>query len=151
MKLRWDRLGGQLGVLFCLAGIVLIWSGWNGAGSHDEVEGQFPYLISGGLAGLALVVIGVGLFVTQALREDRATLEANLVELRQAIERVGRGGGEEAVPAIPVGALVVAGPNSYHQPECRLLEGREGLALVTQATAVANGLSPCRTCAPSQN
>ena len=61
MKIRWGKLGGQLGIGYCLAGVALILLGWNGAASYDRVESQMPYLISGGLAGLALVIIGAGL------------------------------------------------------------------------------------------
>ena len=71
MKLRWNTLGGKLGLLFCVAGLGLIWAGWNGAGTYNDIRKQFPYLISGGIAGLALVVIGVGLMVIQSQLERR--------------------------------------------------------------------------------
>lgn len=144
MKFRWDKLGGQLGVFFCVAGAVVMWAGWNGAASHDDVPSQLPYLISGGMAGLSLVVLGVGLFVTQAQREDRATLEANLTELRAAVDRLGLSAPSPGTPELP---LLVAGPNAYHRPGCPLLEGKDGLPAVTVAAAEAGGLQPCRTCA----
>jgi hypothetical protein len=92
MKLRWNTLGGKLGLFFCVAGFALMWAGWNGAASYNDIRKQFPYLISGGLVGLALVVIGVGLMVIQSQRADRVQLEANLVELRN-IERRSRNRG----------------------------------------------------------
>lgn len=149
MKLRWDKLGGQLGVFFCLAGLILVWAGWNGAASSDEGPEQFPYLLSGGVAGLCLVVIGVGLFVVQSQRADRAQLEAHLIELHKVLETlVGVPAG--AAPADGAGAaLVVAGPTTYHRRSCHLVEGREGLRAMTVAMAEAAGLSPCRTCEPA--
>ena len=148
MKLRWNRMGGQLGLLFCLAGLVFIWVGWNGAASYNDLRQQFPWLISGGLTGLALVIIGVGLFVVQSQRADRVQLEANLVELRRILDRMtgaSMGNGSE-----PQGVtLVVAGPNAYHRPSCRLVQGREGLETMTSEAAEASGLAPCRTCAPN--
>ena len=42
MKMRWDKLGGQLGILYCLAGFVLIFLGWNGAASYDRSLGADP-------------------------------------------------------------------------------------------------------------
>ena len=156
MKLRWSTLGGKLGLLFCVAGLALIWAGWNGAASYDEVEAQFPYLISGGLGGLALVVIGVGVMVIQTHRADRVQLEANLGELRQILERLtGVPHTNGAEPGDPGGAgvspgesaLVVAGPNAYHRPSCKLVAGRDLPRMPARQAATA-GLEPCRTCAP---
>jgi hypothetical protein len=148
VKLGWDRFGAQLGVLFCVAGAVVMWAGYNGAASYDDVPSQFPYLISGGIAGLSLVVVGVGLFVTQTTRAERATLEAGLDEIRQAVERLNSGGTAVAAtaPSAP-GPMVVAGKSSYHRPDCKVLEGRDGLKTMTRSAAVADGLEPCRTCA----
>jgi hypothetical protein len=160
MKLRLNKLGGQLGLLFCLAGLVLIWTGWNGAASYNDIRKQFPYLISGGIAGLALVAIGVGLFVLQSARADRVQLEANLIELRKILDRMTgspSGNGAEASGArgvpentgtrgVAEDTMVVVGPNAYHRPGCRLVQGREGLKSMTEEAARGAGLSPCRTC-----
>ena len=72
------KLGGQLGVLLCLIGFIGIFLGWNGAASKNVIMAQFPFLISGGLAGLAIVVIGAAMLIVQNAREDRARLEATL-------------------------------------------------------------------------
>ena len=45
MKLRWNTLGGKLGLSFCVAGLAAIWAGWNGAASYNDIRKQFPYLI----------------------------------------------------------------------------------------------------------
>jgi hypothetical protein len=154
MKLRWNKLGGQLGVLFCLVGLIAIWVGWNGAASYNDLRQQFPWLISGGITGLALVIIGVGLFVVQSQRADRVQLEANLVELRRILERMtgaSIGNGSEPAGAPGVSSdVVVAGPNAYHRPSCHLVQGREGLKAMTPEAAAASGLPPCRTCSPER-
>jgi hypothetical protein len=148
MKLRWNTLGGKLGLSFCIAGLAAIWAGWNGAASYNDIRKQFPYLISGGIAGLALVVIGVGLMVIQSQRADRVQLEAHLTELRLILDRL------TAVPATngsaePPGGFVVAGPGAYHRPTCRLVAGRD-LRKMTPEQAEAAGLEPCRTCRPAE-
>ncbi len=144
MKFRLNKMGGQLGVLFCLAGLVLIWTGWNGAASYNDIRQQFPYLLSGGIAGLALVTIGVGLMVLQSARADRVQLEANLAELRKILDRMtGNASGNGSDPSA---TMVVAGPSAYHRPGCRLVEGRDGLKSMTEEAARAAGLAPCRTC-----
>ena len=142
MKLRWNTLGGKLGLLFCVAGLALIWAGWNGAATYNDIRKQFPYLISGGIAGLALVVIGAGLMVIQSQRADRVQLEANLTELRLILERMT---GVPVTNGSTDAALVVAGPNAYHRPGCKLVAGRD-LRTMTAEQATAAGLEPCRVC-----
>jgi uncharacterized membrane protein len=147
MKLRWSQLGGQLGVGLGLLGFVLLFLGWNGAASYDRVPAQFPYLISGGLAGLALVVFGAALVIVQNARADRAALQQTVAELRVAVEKMAAAASAPALAASGEAAgLVVAGPSSYHRPSCRLLEGRRGLPTMTATQAEEQGLSPCRTC-----
>ena len=99
-KLIWSRLGGQLGVGLCALGFLLVFLGWNGAASVDRQQSQFPYLISGGIAGLCFVVLGVGMLVVQNQRADRAALQATLRELQESLERVGlaQGTGAERKP-----------------------------------------------------
>ena len=147
MKLRLNTLGGKLGLLFCIAGLAVIWGGWNGAASYNDIRKQFPYLVSGGIGGLALVVIGAALLVIQSQRADRVQLEANLTELRNILERM------TSLPATSraeaeSGDLVVAGPGAYHRPACTLVDGRD-LRKMTPEQAQAAGLEPCRTCAPA--
>jgi len=147
MKLRWNSLGGKLGLVFCVAGLGLIWAGWNGAATYNDIRKQFPYLISGGIAGLALVVIGVGLMVIQSQRADRVQLEANLVELRAILERVTAAPTTNGQITNGPGdtAVVVAGPNAYHRPDCKLVAGRD-LPRITLEQAASAGLASCRVC-----
>ena len=148
MKLRWSTLGGKLGLAFCVAGLAVIWAGWNGAASYNDIRKQFPYIISGGLGGLALVVIGVGLMVIQSQRADRVQLESNLVELRNILERMGAAPTSNGAEPSDAG-LVVAGPNAYHRPTCKLVAGRD-LRKMPAEQAEAAGLEACRTCAPAE-
>ena len=149
---RWSRLGGQLGVGMALLGMVVVFLGWNGAASYDRVPAQFPYLISGGIAGLALVVFGAALVVVDNQRRDRARLEASLDELRRSVEALATGplGGASPTVTGEGGAArpVVAGPSSYHRPGCRLLEGRGPLPSLGVEEARERGLAPCRVCRP---
>ena len=85
MKQFWSDLGGKLGVGLIGGGFLLIFLGWNGAASVDRVPSQFPYLISGGVGGLSLVIVGVGVLIVQNQRADRAELQATLHELRRAL------------------------------------------------------------------
>ena len=150
MKLRWSQLGGQMGIALGVVGLFLVFLGWNGAASYDRVPAQFPYLISGGIAGLSLVVLGAAMIIVQNARKDSAALQQAVAELRGAVEKLAGGGGDAGAAAALAAAeragLVAAGPTSYHQPSCHLLEGRGMLPTMTVERAEEQGLLPCRTC-----
>jgi hypothetical protein len=143
------RLGGKLGIAVSLLGFLLIYLGWNGAGSFNDIRQQFPYLISGGIAGLAFVIIGAALLVIEAARTERAELQATLLELREALEGVGSSSPVAAVRSVPAGDLVVAGASSYHRQSCRLVGERDDLELLSPDDAAERGLAPCRICDPA--
>ncbi|HET7533862.1 MAG TPA: hypothetical protein VFJ83_11990 [Nocardioidaceae bacterium] len=143
------RLGGQLGVGLCLLGFVVIFFGWNGAASTNYVPAQFPYLVSGGIAGLAVVVIGAAMIVVQNQRADRARLEEVLARLAEAVERQGLAAGAgQGISGL--GGYVVAGTTSYHQIDCGLPEAREEARVVPLEDVRSSGLAPCRVCRPPQ-
>jgi hypothetical protein len=110
----WSRMGGKLGVAFCLFGLLLVFLGWNGAASTDRVQTQMPYVISGGFAGLALVVIGVGLLIVQSNRADRAALQSSLRDLQGAIEAAATAGAGPA-PAVAAARSTLA-DGELHRP-----------------------------------
>ncbi len=124
------------------------------------IEAQFPYLMSGGLIGLAFVILGSALLVVQTQRDTTARLEAALLAqggaptgLPAALRTAGFASSTEdtgRIPTIPdsVGELVVAGTASRHRPTCRLVEGRDDLPLLTAGEAAERGLAPCRVCKP---
>ncbi|MEY2477514.1 MAG: hypothetical protein QOG87_2829 [Actinomycetota bacterium] len=66
-------------------GFVLIFFGWNGAAGKDYTQGQIPYLISGGVAGLALVLCGLAVVIVQAVRRESVLLAAKLDRLADAL------------------------------------------------------------------
>lgn len=142
MQNNLGRLGGQLGVLLCLLGFVAVFFGWNGAASKALPAAQFPFLISGGITGLALVVIGAAMIIVQNAREDRARLQASIDRLHTLLERqAGPAGGSTA-------GLVLAGVDSYHRTDCGLPAAREEAHLLGLEEALSRGLEPCRVCRP---
>jgi hypothetical protein len=74
-KARWTRL---LGLAFCTAGFVAIVLGWAGAARKSCVDCQIPYLISGGAAGVTMLVFGTGLLVMAQMRTESRRLSAKL-------------------------------------------------------------------------
>ena len=77
------------GVLLVVAGFIALFLAWNGAAGMDYVEGQLPYLISGGLVGMGLIGAGLTVVNVQARRADQAELLARLEALTEAREDSG--------------------------------------------------------------
>lgn len=72
-------------------GLLAIFLGWNGAAGAEaavDLRAQFPYLISGGLFGLALVGAGLTLVVVLESRRDSQALLRQLETLTAAVERL---------------------------------------------------------------
>jgi hypothetical protein len=83
-----------IGVAVAAAGFALIFYAWSKvAGIADNVALQMPYLVSGGLTGLGLVMVGVTIINVAAkrrdarLRQQQTELLADaLHELRSALD-----------------------------------------------------------------
>lgn len=153
-SLRPGAFGGGLGLLVVAAGLLVIGIGWNGAaGGGGEINGvpnlsaQLPWLLSGGVLGLGLVVFGAALVIVHNARVDRARLESKLDEL---VDAVGRGAGSTGAVLTPSSAagIYAAGGTAYHRPDCRLVSGRSDVNYVTGAEVSSRELSPCRVCKP---
>jgi hypothetical protein len=151
MRRTWGNLGGQLGLGAIAIGILIIGLAWNGAAGVDFVQGQVPYLLSGGFLGLALVVFGAALVVVQSNRRDRSLIEAQLRELNTAIARLANavGGATGATNGRPGEERVIIGSSSYHRPDCRLVADKD-LPSTTLEAALAENLEPCRVCTPAR-
>jgi hypothetical protein len=145
----YGQFGGRLAVGVVGLGLLVIAIGWYGAsGEGARVDGatdlraQLPYLLSGGFLGLSLVVLGAALLIVQSSRLERARSEA-LLEAR--FDRLAEALGAQLRDPLPAG-MVVAGSAAYHQPHCRLVDGRPGQDYVTVDVAEDMGLRPCRVC-----
>lgn len=147
------------GVLYAAVGLLglgglLVFLAWNGAAGVggirpgiDYTQGQIPFLISGGIGGLVLVVAGLALLVVHTVRRDMIELVTKLDEVVDAIHELRNTGvGGAALGA--GGTQVVAGRTTYHRADCRLVEGRTDLQLLAPAAAREQGLAACRICDP---
>ncbi len=57
----------RVGMVLPIVGLVIVGVAWYGASGTGYVAKQIPYLISGGLVGLGLLLIGLGLFLRYSL------------------------------------------------------------------------------------
>lgn len=146
------RLGGGVGLLVVAAGFLAIAIGSVGITSAEVggvvyLQAQLPYLLTGGVFGLALVVFGSALVLAQVAREGQARLEARLAVLADLQRDAAQAAGRTPAPQDAAG-LVAAGTSSFHRPECRLVASREGVRYLTVAEAGQAGLRACRICQP---
>jgi hypothetical protein len=142
-----------LALLCFVAGAITLIVTWYKISGLALIAEQLPYLASGGLGGLALVIAGAG-----CLSAGRsARIEARLVELLSiATEPVTGPAGSADLAGPPqsgatVGAesdstvLTVTGGTTYHRPDCRLVAGKETSTLPL-SEATGQGLTPCPVC-----
>lgn len=135
------------GVVLAAFGVLALFLAWNGAAGVDHVEGQIPFLISGGLLGLALVGTGLTIVNVQSRRQDTADLLAKLDEVAEALHRAGEPAASGPT-VVPSDDLVVAGRTTYHLPSCRVVAERSDLQAMAPAAASGRGLERCRICKP---
>jgi uncharacterized integral membrane protein len=147
---RWLLLTG--GVLIPLGFLVVI-MGWIGASRTPLLFEQIPYMISGGLLGLALVVAGGFVYFaywqTVRIRESReqtAELTAALGRL-EALLTGGTVTGTDGRRTATASADFVATPNGsiFHRADCSVVAGRSDLSSVNPKRTK---LEPCRICTP---
>lgn len=160
---RTDRVLAMAGATALPLGFVAIFLGWYGASRTPFLFEQVPYLISGGLLGVALVLAGGLLFfgswfarlaeqdriASQDLVDALTDLHDAVVEQAQAFATgvsasaptatVGSAsGGPRTLVATPTGAMA-------HRPECSVVASRDSLITVSPP---AEGYRPCKMCEP---
>jgi hypothetical protein len=114
---RQTRMTRLVGLVFCVGGFVAIGLGWAGAASKDCVECQMPFLLSGGAAGLGLLVFGVGMMLMAQMRTEGRRLADRLDALRpSASPAEGAGSSAQSVEATGVATEEAAGPNGATSP-----------------------------------
>ena len=145
---RWVLIAGAIMVPL---GIALMILAWYGAAHKPLIIQQFPYLLSGGLIGLGLMITGglayFGYWITRLVQENRT----NTRQLIEAIDRLaapssdGEVSGTRAAAAGD-GALVATATGSMvHRPDCPVVANRPGVRRVKAGTP---GFEPCKICEP---
>lgn len=141
-------MGRIIGLTFVTIGFILIFLAWNGSASQNVIMAQFPYVISGGLMGMALVCTGSLLVLLSTVRAERQVMSDKFDEVVQLLSRslaatqFSTNGGSDA------SVKVIAASSHYHRQECKILDGKHGLTRVSLQQAVSEGLQACRVCEP---
>ena len=161
----WQVIAGALLLPFGIAVIII---GWHGAAYGNVDQKQIPYLISGGILGLAIVVVGCFFFWAhwlyrlheqaeihheEALREQREMMKSLIDALAAGGGRVVTGASPSDVAISANGRAVgrsfvaTATGTNFHTAGCPMVANRAG-ALRTISEQEAEGMKPCRVCEP---
>ena len=141
-------------------GLVLVVLSWWGAARTPYLFEQVPYLISGGLLGLGLVITGgfvlFGSWVSRTSQQQQALTLELLEAVREVRDEVAGLQGAGAAPARRAprgsngsgGTGLVATQNGsmLHRPDCIVVAHRQDVHAVTGKEA--GGLSACQLCDP---
>lgn len=159
-----DRLLLIVGGVLLPLGLLLIVLAWLGASHTVLLFEQIPYMISGGLLGLALVFIGGFVYFTywQTLlvregRDQSRRVEQLLVRIESHLATAAEAdaGSSSLAPARQAPASGTAAPlflatptgTMLHRSTCQVVAGRRELRRVALGTA---GFEPCRLCRPDR-
>ena len=77
------------GIAVAALGFVLIAIAWGAVAGETNVALQMPYLVSGGIAGLALVMVGLTIVSVAARRRDALLREQQTRLLADALRELG--------------------------------------------------------------
>jgi hypothetical protein len=66
------RLAAAVAATMSVTGFGLIYLAWDGAASVDRTPEQLPYVLSGGLAGIGLIIVAMAVLAIQATRQMSA-------------------------------------------------------------------------------
>jgi len=148
------RLALYLGGTLLIAGAIALYLGYNGAATNSLPQAQTPYLISGGLVGVALTAVGGITVAMYVLLTVQADFRGELHALRESMERLSEAVSHQAFgntngSASAGGTVMVArSSSSYHRADCRLVERTEHARPMPRTEADREGLLPCRICKP---
>lgn len=138
-------------------GLALIGFGWYGAAHTPHVFEQVPYLVSGGLLGLALTIAGGMLYfgswlagLSRRERREAEELRSVLLDIRERLEdREGASAlaGTTAPEHRVNGRTLLVTPTGsmVHRHDCGVVAGRDD---VREVAADETELSPCKLCDP---
>ena len=130
------------------AGVVFVMLGWYGAAHTNILTEQIPYLISGGLLGLGLIIVA-GFMASSALLERRTEqLRRDLIDAMRMMPAGESGSNGSAVRASGSATVyALSDGHSYHLGGCPIIEGKDTRALGVRE-AIGAGLAPCKLCGP---
>lgn len=85
VKTQWDRVGA---VTATIVGFLVLFLGYLGTAHTEYIAEQIPFLISGGLLGIAFLTVGAVLWLSADLRDEwRAMTDQSEAIRAEQVER----------------------------------------------------------------
>lgn len=138
-------------------GVALMLLGWYGASHTPYLFEQVPYLISGGIIGLGLAMVGGLVYFASWVARGQADQQRRDEEMAEVLREIRDELRSHAAPA-PAPSRRTASSNGaskpfvatqrggmLHRPDCAVVAGRTDLRPVS---ATGDGLTPCTLCTP---
>jgi hypothetical protein len=154
----WSAVRPVLGWVLAGLGALALLLGWYGVSGQALTAKQLPYLFSGGLTGIGLLVIAAVFLATEDVRRqlDRLGEVERKVDALYALfaadisDATSAETATTAVISRPATDALVALPagTSYHRAGCMLVANQANAQPVDSATVTERGLTPCRICDP---
>lgn len=157
----WYAIRPVVGWILAGLGALALFLGWYGVSGQSLTAKQLPYLVSGGLTGIALVIIAGVFIATEDIRRQLSRVD----DLQRKIDDLyslfvedlvtappGERGTATAVNAQSTASTssLVALPTgtSYHRSECALVSGKDDARPVDAQVIRTRKLRACRVCDP---
>ena len=138
-------------------GALIILIGWIGVSGTPVVAKQIPYVVSGGIGGVLLAILGAYFLGTEELRKDSGRLdrlERQVAELHGTL--LSRADAPAPSSPMPDSAgtnghayVALAGSDTYHRADCAMVAAKPNTAKVAPSTIQRRGLRACSLCEPS--
>ncbi len=165
----WAWIGRALrpvvGWILTVAGVVVIGAGWWGVSGTTVVAKQIPYLISGGVGGVGLILVGGFILLLHDARGAATRIEVmeeQLAELHRVLlidpsDVTGQLAGANhaatatAAPGPVTGddRVALANGRTFHRPDCSMVRGKGDVEPVDAGAVDERGLRPCKLCTPT--
>lgn len=149
------RLATYVGRTLMVVGFAMIVIAWDQASRLDYIQGQFPYLLSGAIPGLAFIVIGAGLEYVQHVRQATARRARQMAELNLTVVKligfVRDGGGLVTGPDEAAPPAATASAPRVHTPDPPAESFAPAPRPAATATAVAPAAAPAKEDPGTQN
>jgi hypothetical protein len=152
----WSAVRPAFGWVLAGLGALALFLGWYGVSGESLTAKQLPYLVSGGLTGIALVVVASVFLATEDVRRQlsrvddlhRKVDDLYALFVEDLATPVQAGAGPAAAPVATGTVVALPAGTSYHLPDCALVTGKAGVATVDARAVRARRLKPCRVCEP---
>lgn len=146
-----------IGWVLLAVGALIILIGWIGVSGTPVVAKQIPYVVSGGIGGVLLAILGAYFLGTEELRKDSGRLdrlERQVADLHEVLlsraDAPAVASHTSEAPSTNGHAYVsLAGSDTYHRADCAMVASKANTTKIAPSTIQRRGLQACSLCEPA--